>query len=116
MSCSASEVVSTTTGIVFSASSAFISASTWRPSFLGRLRSSSTMSGVGAAAWPPSRRRNWSASTPSFAWCRLLRILPSLRASCVSRASPRLSSTSRISTGRLRSNIAVMSSSQDRES
>ena len=57
MSSSASEVVSTTTGMVRSSGSALTSSSTSRPSLRGRLRSSRIRSGRGASAKSPSRRR-----------------------------------------------------------
>src|SRR4051812_17260529 len=97
MSSSASDVVSTTTGMERRRSSALTSASTSRPSMRGRLRSSRIRPGLGALACSPSPRRNWSASTPSRTMCSELRILWCSKASCVINASPGSSSTSRTS-------------------
>src|ERR1035438_7974429 len=99
MSSSAWEVVRTTTGMSFKSSSALISASTSRPSFLGRLRSSRIRSGRTAPLNSPSRRRYDRASTPSRTTFKLFQTRPDFRASRVKRASAALSSTRRISTG-----------------
>src|ERR1039457_6883771 len=98
MSSSAWEVVRPTTGMIFSSSSALISASTSRPSFRGRLRSSRIRSGRTAPLNSPSRRRYARASTPSRATWRIFRRPSDFRASRVNRTSPELSSTKRIST------------------
>src|SRR5207249_3229992 len=55
--------------MLLSSASPLSSASSSRPSFLGRLRSSRIRSGRGAAASLPSRRRNSIARTPSAAQC-----------------------------------------------
>src|SRR4026208_2407441 len=88
-----------------SSASFLMSCSTSRPSFFGRLRSSRMMSGRGTSANLPWRRRKSIASTPSFTQCRLLETLLYFRPSRVSRSSPGLSSTSRISTGLFSSTI-----------
>src|SRR5690242_3335493 len=99
MSLAAFEVVSTTTGMLFSSPSALTTRSTSAPDRFGRLRSSRMTSGLGAAAYFPSRRRNASASSPSSTTCSWLGTRPSFRASNVSRASAGSSSMSRICTG-----------------
>src|SRR2546421_2586470 len=99
MSFSAWDVVRMTIGMCLSWSSCLISSSTSRPSFLGRFKSRRMRSGFGTAACFPCRRRKASASTPSSTTCRLFRTFASRNASFVSRASPGLSSTSRISMG-----------------
>src|SRR5687767_3252500 len=99
MSSSASEVVSTTTGIRRSSSSALIRASTSRPSIRGRLRSRRISPGRGASAYWPSRKRNASASSPLLTTWSSLAILASASASLVMSTSPGSSSTRRISTG-----------------
>src|SRR6056297_1640015 len=99
MSSSASELVSTTTGMRRSSRSLSISFRTSVPSFRGRLRSSNTRSGCGLSAYSPSRSRNFIASTPSPTTWRLFSTSPRSSASSVSRTSPGLSSTSRISIG-----------------
>src|ERR1035438_9343213 len=99
MSSSACEVVSTTTGMNFSISSALISASTSRPSFFGRFRSSRIRSGRTAVLNWPSPRRYDRASTPSRTTFKWFQTRPDFRASRVSRTSAALSSTKRISTG-----------------
>src|ERR1017187_4479627 len=99
MSSSAWEVVRTTTGMSFRSSSALISASTSRPSFLGRFRSSRIRSGRTAPLDSPSLRRYDRASTPSRTTFKWFQTRPDFRASRVKRASAGLSSTKRISTG-----------------
>src|ERR1022692_1043506 len=99
MSSSAWEGVRTTTGMTFSSSSALISASTSRPSFFGRLRSSRIRSGRTAPLNWPSRRRYDRASTPSRTTFKWFQTRPDFRASWVKRTSPALSSTKRISIG-----------------
>src|ERR1035441_3755209 len=99
MSSSAWEVVRTTTGMSFRSSSALISASTSRPSFLGRFRSSRIRSGRTAPLNSPSPRRYDRASTPSRTTFKWFQTRPDFRASRVKRTSPALSSTKRISTG-----------------
>src|SRR5262245_37616776 len=94
MSSSASDVVSTTTGIVRRSGSALMSASTSLPSRRGRLRSSRIRPGRGAFSYSPSRRRNRSACSPSVATCNELRILWCAKASWVINTSPASSSTS----------------------
>src|SRR3954449_12622976 len=98
MSSSASEVVSTTTGIMPSWGSSLSSASTSRPSRRGRFRSSRIRPGRGASAYSPSWRRNCSACSPSLTTWRRLRILWYSNASLVIRTSPSSSSTSSTST------------------
>src|ERR1035438_3100122 len=99
MSLSAWEVVRTTTGIHFKSSSALISASTSRPSFRGRLRSSRIRSGRTAPLNLPSRRRYARAPTPSWTTWRPFPRQFDFKASLINRTSPGLSSTKRISTG-----------------
>src|SRR5688572_19133643 len=99
MSSSAWDDVSMTTGMCLRSGSLLMSSSTSRPSRRGRLRSSKIRSGVGTLPKTPSCRRNRIASSPSLARCMLLRTLLIDSASRVSRASPGLSSTSRISIG-----------------
>src|SRR5690606_7472543 len=91
------DVVSTTTGIRRRDSSALISSNTSRPSLRGRFRSSRIMSGRTALAKGPSRRRYARASTPSLTTFNVFAILLSLSATCVSRMSPRLYSSTKIS-------------------
>src|SRR4051794_6895355 len=107
MSSSASDVVSTTTGMLRRSSSALTSLSTSRPSLRGRFRSSSIRSGRGAPSYSPSRRRNAIACSPSFTTCSVLATLLCSKASVVSRTSPGSSSTSSTSMGRAPSFIAV---------
>src|SRR5450432_4085427 len=99
MSSCEDDVVSTTTGTCASWGSDLICSRTWRPSNLGRLRSSTIRSTAGAPAWSPRWYRKSSASSPSRATCSRLPILWSSSASRVSSSSPASSSTSRISTG-----------------
>ena len=96
MSGAAAEVVSTITGMLRRAGSSLISASTCRPSFLGRLRSSRTGSGTGAAANRPCRWKNSIASSPSIATWRSLGISASRSTSVVRSTSSGSSSTRRI--------------------
>src|SRR5882762_3801192 len=99
MSSSAFEVVRITTGIRLRSGSAFISASTSRPSLMGRLRSSKIKSGRGLFLNLPWRRRHIKASWPSLATIKLLLTLLSVSTSSVRRMSATLSSTSKISMG-----------------
>src|SRR5712672_833631 len=99
MSSSAFDVVRITTGIRFRSGSAFISASTSRPSLMGRLRSSKIKSGRGLFLNLPRRRRHIKASWPSLATIKLLCTLLSVSTSSVRRTSATLSSTSKISMG-----------------
>src|SRR5882762_5892489 len=99
MSSSAFEVVRITTGMRLRSTSSLISARTCRPSLMGRLRSSRIKSGRIVSLNLPCLRRQANASSPLVATIRLLRTLLSLSTSCVSRTSPALSSTSKISTG-----------------
>ena len=99
MSSSACEVVSTTTGMRRSSGSALISASTSRPSLRGRFRSSRIRSGprrlgVRAPAAAENSMRLDAVVDDAAGGCTTL---ASFRASMVSRTSPGLSSTSRIS-------------------
>src|SRR5208337_568537 len=100
MSSSALEVVRTTTGMRFRFSSCLISASTSRPSFLGRFRSNRIKSGLGLSAYGPSLCRKASAAIPSCTTWSMLRTFASLRASRVRRTSAGLSSTNKMSIGR----------------
>src|ERR1700676_4204654 len=59
------EVLNTTTGIVCRVLSALASASTARPSFLGRFKSRIAKTGRTASACRPMRCRKASASSPS---------------------------------------------------
>src|SRR5690242_18915861 len=97
MSSSAFDVVRITTGMRFRLASSLISASTSRPSFTGRFRSSRIKSGLTQSLNLPCFRRQASASSPLFATVNLLRTLLSFSTSCVNRTSPALSSTSKIS-------------------
>src|SRR5271155_3861333 len=97
MSSSAFDVVRTTTGIRFKSGSCLICASTSRPSFTGKLRSSRIRSGRTVSLYLPCLRKQLNASSPFEATIRLLRTLLSLSTSCVNRTSPALSSTSRMS-------------------
>src|SRR6267154_1483512 len=99
MSSSAFDVVRITTGIRLRSGSAFISASTSRPSLMGRLRSSKIKSGRGLFLNFPWRRRHIKASWPSLATMRLLWTLLSVSTSSVRRTSAALSSTSKMSMG-----------------
>src|ERR1700678_1579259 len=85
--------------MLFSVGLSLISSKTSRPSFLGRFRSSKTRSGRGTLAYSPSCLRKAIAFAPSEATCKLMYILASLNASRVSRTSPGLSSTKRITIG-----------------
>src|SRR2546423_860188 len=111
MSSSASEVVSTTTGIRRSSSSALMRASTSRPSTRGRLRAGRMRPGRGASAYSPSWKRNASASSPLLTTWSSLAILASASASFVISTSPGSSSTRRISTGAAKSESVVTSGS-----
>src|SRR5580704_8817245 len=116
MSSSAPDVVKMTTGMDFSLGSALISSRTCQPPFLGRFKSNRMRSGCGALACLPCRFRKSVASIPSEATCRLFRTLASRRASLVSRTSPGLSSTKRISMGVAAVSLIFMVLSPFRES
>src|SRR5512146_1144574 len=93
--------------MIFSFGSFLISSSTSRPSLFGRFRSRRMMSGRGVFACAPSRRRIAIASSPSQATVMWWITFPSLNASSVSRTSPGLSSTSRISMGLVPVSVAT---------
>src|SRR6266404_2604777 len=99
MSSSVFDVVRTTTGILFRLASLLISASTSRPSFTGRFRSSRIRPGRRDSRNSPCCRKYLSASAPSLTTLRLLWTLLSVSTSSVSRTSAALSSTSKMSIG-----------------
>src|SRR6266404_7849284 len=99
MSSSVFDVVRTTTGILFRLASLLISASTSRPSFTGRFRSSRIRPGRRDSRNSPCCRKYLSASAPSLTTLRLLWTLLSVSTSSVSRTSAALSSISKMSIG-----------------
>src|SRR5579862_1094699 len=99
MSSSALEVVRITTGMRLKSESSLICLRTSLPSMIGKLRSRRIKSGRGESEYLPCLRRQLSASCPFVAIIRLLRTLLPFNTSWVSRTSPALSSTSKMSTG-----------------